>query len=136
MRDGPRRARDPPLPPPGRRLVGQLVELTARELGLGETQIARVRRAALICDVGRDLDGSGYPRGLHHDEIPLEARIVAVAEAYVAMTSQRAHIPARHHEDAILELLSHAGTQFDTTVVQAFLRATVTPATQLASTGR
>jgi HD-GYP domain-containing protein (c-di-GMP phosphodiesterase class II) len=170
--------------PRGRRLVGHLVELTARELGLGEAEIARVRRAAMICDVGRDLippeilnkrgpltpeewvevrrqpelgasvlsnasfddirdwvlsrrervDGSGYPRGLRDQEIPLEARIVAVAEAYGAMTSERAHVPLRHHEDAVLELLDCAGTQFDATVVRGFLRASDRSRAGLAST--
>ena len=70
-------------------------------------------------------DGAGYPRRLSDDATPLEARILAVAEAYVAMTADRAHRPARGHEDATLELLSCADTQFDAAVVRAFVRASV-----------
>jgi HD-GYP domain-containing protein (c-di-GMP phosphodiesterase class II) len=69
------------------------------------------------------IDGTGYPRGLSGEQIPLEARILAVAEAYVAMRSERPHSPARDHDDAVLELLRCAGTQFDSAVVQAFVRA-------------
>jgi HD-GYP domain-containing protein (c-di-GMP phosphodiesterase class II) len=149
-----------------------LVELTARELGLDEDRIARVRFAAMICDVGRDRipseilhkrgpltpedwetvrrqpelgaallsdasfddirawilarrerpDGRGYPGGLSDEQIPLEARIIAVADAYVAMTSERAHRPTHDQETAILELQAGAGTQFDGAVVEAFAR--------------
>ncbi len=159
--------------PHGRRLVGQLAERTARELGLDEARIARVRLAAMVCDVGRDeippeilnkrgplteeewievrrqpelgaallsdtsfddirdwivsrrerVDGYGYPAGLAGNEIPLEARILAVADAYVAMTSDRAHRRARDHEQATRELTVCAGTQFDSAVVEAFVRA-------------
>ena len=159
--------------PHSQRVVGQLAELTAHELALGASQTARVRLAAMICDVGRDQippeilskrgpltrdewvevrrqpevgaallsdasfddirdwivsrrersDGTGYPQGLRGDQIPLEARILAVAEAYIAMTSDRAHRPPRDRADAMLELLRCAGTQFDTDVVHAFVRA-------------
>lgn len=158
--------------PRGRRLLGHLVELTATELGLSEAQTARVRLAAMICDVGRDqipaailnkrgaltreewdqvrrqpelgaavlsdasfddlrdwvlsrrerVDGSGYPRGLSGSQIPLEARILAVAEAYVAMTGQRPYSPTRDPTAALLELESGSGTQFDPAVVDAFVR--------------
>ena len=70
-------------------------------------------------------DGRGYPRGLSGQQIPLEARILAVAEAYVAMTSERPHRPAREHHDATAELLRCAGTQFDAIVVHAFVRASL-----------
>jgi|SRR5271165_4370270 len=70
-------------------------------------------------------DGTGYPRGLLGAEIPLEARILAVTEAYVAMTSDRPYRRTRDHRDACLELLRCAGTQFDAAVVHAFVRASV-----------
>ena len=67
-------------------------------------------------------DGSGYPRGLTGDEIPLEARIVAVADAYEAMTHDRVYRPAIGHEAACRELQDGAGTQFDEEIVDAFMR--------------
>jgi len=68
-------------------------------------------------------DGEGYPVGLAGDEIPLEARIVAVADAYEAMTADRVYRPALGAEEAREELLRDAGTQFDERVVDAFLSA-------------
>jgi diguanylate cyclase (GGDEF)-like protein len=66
-------------------------------------------------------DGKGYPRGLVGEQIPLEARILAVADAYEAMTSDRAYRPALAAVEARRELLENAGTQFDATVVEAFV---------------
>jgi diguanylate cyclase (GGDEF)-like protein/putative nucleotidyltransferase with HDIG domain len=68
-------------------------------------------------------DGLGYPRALAAEEIPLEARILAVADAYEAMTADRVYRPALGEESARAELLAGAGTQFDAQVVEAFLRA-------------
>ena len=67
-------------------------------------------------------DGSGYPRGLKAGEISLEARLLSVADAYEAMTTERAHRPALSHSAAREELTKCAGTRFDRRVVQAFLR--------------
>ena len=64
-------------------------------------------------------DGLGYPVGLSGDAIPLEASIVAVADAFEAMTSNRSYRRAMAHEDAREELERHAGTQFDVAVVEA-----------------
>lgn len=66
-------------------------------------------------------DGSGYPHGLHGDQIPLGARILAVADAYQAMTEDRAYRSARPHSEAALELRRFEGRQFDPEVVSAFL---------------
>jgi putative nucleotidyltransferase with HDIG domain len=68
-------------------------------------------------------DGTGYPDGLGRDKIMLTARIVAVADAFDAMTSHRPYRPAMPPQLAFLELLSKAGTHFDPSCVQAFLRA-------------
>ena len=164
------------------RFVAHLADLTARELGLSDVQVARVRFAALLCGMARDQirseildkqgpltkdewaevcrqpelgaalitqdsfddirewilchrerpDGTGYPRGLSGRQIPLEARIMAVAEAYAAMISERPHRRARDHEQACRELIRCAGTQFDGDVVEAFLRASVRRNQQLA----
>jgi diguanylate cyclase (GGDEF)-like protein/putative nucleotidyltransferase with HDIG domain len=68
-------------------------------------------------------DGLGYPRALSGEEIPLEARILAVADAYEAMTADRCYRPALGVEAARAELEAGAGTQFDATVVRALLSA-------------
>ena len=68
-------------------------------------------------------DGTGYPRGLAGESIPLEARIFAVVDAYDAMTSYRPYRRARSHDEAVEEIARHAGTQFDPEVVRAFLEA-------------
>lgn len=66
-------------------------------------------------------DGKGYPFGLAGAEIPIEARILAVADAYEAMTSERAFRSALGEEVAVAELQASAGTQFDGVVVELFL---------------
>jgi diguanylate cyclase (GGDEF)-like protein/putative nucleotidyltransferase with HDIG domain len=68
-------------------------------------------------------DGLGYPRALSAAEIPLEARILAVADAYEAMTADRVYRPALGEEAARAELEAGSGTQFDARVVAAFLGA-------------
>jgi diguanylate cyclase (GGDEF)-like protein len=65
-------------------------------------------------------NGGGYPHGLRGNEIPLGARIVAVADAYHAMIHERPYKNARTHAQALAELREHAGTQFDPEVVNAF----------------
>ncbi len=67
-------------------------------------------------------DGRGYPDRLEGEHIPLAARIVAVADAYSAMTTDRPYRQARSHEVAIEELKRSAGTQFDPAIVEAFLQ--------------
>jgi len=66
-------------------------------------------------------DGSGYPGSLKAEEIPLEARIIAVADAYDAMTSDRPYRQALDHQTATRELAKSSGLQFDPAVVEAFL---------------
>ena len=68
-------------------------------------------------------DGAGYPKGLTADEIPLEASIVAVADAFEAMTSDRVYRPWHAPDAAREELLDNAGSQFSEEVVEALLRA-------------
>jgi hypothetical protein len=69
------------------------------------------------------VDGRGYPRGMQEDEIPLEARILAVADAYEAMIADRPYRAGMPAGEARQELLSCAGSQFDSAVVDAFLGA-------------
>jgi diguanylate cyclase (GGDEF)-like protein len=68
-------------------------------------------------------DGRGYPEGRGEDDVPLESSIIAVADAYEAMTSERPYRPARPAEDAADELRREAGRQFRSDVVDALLRA-------------
>jgi response regulator RpfG family c-di-GMP phosphodiesterase len=74
------------------------------------------------------MDGRGFPDGLPGDRIPLEARIVGVADAFDAMTTNRAYREARQPAEAMQELRRFIGTQFDPAVVEAFLAAFPDPA--------
>jgi HD-GYP domain-containing protein (c-di-GMP phosphodiesterase class II) len=67
------------------------------------------------------VDGTGYPDGLHGDEIPQEARIIAVCDAYHAMIAGRLYRPGLTEDQAVAELRQHVGTQFDPEVVEAFV---------------
>jgi HD-GYP domain-containing protein (c-di-GMP phosphodiesterase class II) len=64
-------------------------------------------------------DGSGYPDGVSGDEIPLGARIIFVADAYDAMTSDRVYRGRLSDDEAITELARCSGTQFDPEIVSA-----------------
>ena len=67
-------------------------------------------------------DGTGYPRGLRGEEIPLAARVFAVADAFDALTSDRPYRSAWPEEAALDYLREHAGTHYDPAVVAALLR--------------
>jgi HD-GYP domain-containing protein (c-di-GMP phosphodiesterase class II) len=158
--------------------INGLAERIARELALPDEIAERLRLAALVRDVGKQLlpaeildkpgpltepeweevrrhpelgagllagaafedvrgwvvnhherwDGRGYPQGLSGGEIPLEARVLAVVDAYEAMTSERPYRPAMDHDAACREIWKDAGTQFDVAVVAAFRRAVEVPA--------
>lgn len=66
-------------------------------------------------------DGSGYPQGLHGEEIPLAARVAALADVYEALTSERAYKRAWTHDEAVEQICKYRGTKFDPQVVDAFL---------------
>lgn len=67
--------------------------------------------------------GIGYPDGLKAEEIPIESRVIAVADAFDAMTKPRPHRKTKSYEEAQKELCNYSDTQFDPEVVNAFLRA-------------
>ena len=67
-------------------------------------------------------DGKGYPQGLKEEEIPLVCRILAVADAFDAMTNDRVYRSAMNKEEAIAELEKYAGTQFDPAIVSLFIQ--------------
>ena len=65
-------------------------------------------------------DGTGYPQGLKGEEIPLSARLMALADVYDALTSKRVYKPPFTHEEAVRQIREGDGTQFDSRVVEAF----------------
>ena len=91
---------------------------------IGERILAKVEDYADIARIVRHhherVDGQGYPDGLQSEEIPLLSRIIAVADAYNAMTSDRPYRDAMPSRVARLRLAQAADTQFDTAVVAAF----------------
>lgn len=76
-------------------------------------------------------DGSGYPEGLKGEEIPMASRVIAVVDAYGAMTSRRSYKDAFTQERARKELRDFTGTQFDPAVVDAFLTILNSPQAHL-----
>jgi HD-GYP domain-containing protein (c-di-GMP phosphodiesterase class II) len=78
------------------------------------------QESRLIKHHHENFDGSGYPDGLKAKEISIGSRILAVADAFDAITSDRAYAPARSCAHALSEIASRAGSQFDPEVVEAF----------------
>jgi len=107
-------------------------KLTPEELAMFRSHPAKGKRILEPIPFMRDIvpgcychheawDGSGYPQGLMADNIPLIGRIVAIADAYDAMTSDRAYRKALPHDIACGELERCCGTQFDPAIVQVFV---------------
>jgi HD-GYP domain-containing protein (c-di-GMP phosphodiesterase class II) len=95
-------------------LIGERIIDAAPALG---------RVAALVRSSHERFDGGGYPDGLAGADIPLGSRIVAICDAFDAMTTDRSYRAAMVPEAALLELRQCAGTQFDPVVVEAFCTA-------------
>jgi HD-GYP domain-containing protein (c-di-GMP phosphodiesterase class II) len=95
-----------------------------RHSEIGEGILANVDTYAEIASIVRHhherVDGQGYPDGLSADEIPLLSRVIAVADAYNAMTSDRPYREAMPSRVARLRLAQAVENQFDTTIVAAF----------------
>ena len=95
---------------------------------LGVTIASRARQLApcipAILHHHERYDGNGYPKGLKGEDIPLGARILALADAFAAMTSDRPHSAALSYEEALKEIERCAGTQFDSNLVKVFLSIT------------
>jgi len=92
---------------------------------MGENILKPVGSLARLCTIVRHhhekFDGSGYPDRLKGEEIPLASRMITVADSFDAMISERPYKPPRKREDAMSELISCSGTQFDPTCVEVFL---------------
>ncbi|MEX1248067.1 MAG: GAF domain-containing protein [Anaerolineales bacterium] len=102
-------------------------EIMRRHPEIGSHIVAGVKNLSGVAPIIRahqeHYDGKGYPDGLRKDAIPKTARIIAVADAYVAMTDERVYRKSRSHEEAVAELRRCSGSQFDPKVVKAFLKA-------------
>ena len=117
--------RDNVLNKPGR-LTAEEYEEIKKHSEVGYRIISEIKFLVKGAEIVRHhherFDGTGYPLGLAGENIPLGARIVAVADAFDAMTTERPYKNAMPEKEAIEELQRCSGTQFDPTVVQAFIR--------------
>jgi two-component system response regulator RpfG len=96
-----------------------VVEELIRDFDLGgSTHVSMLRN--IVRSHHEALDGSGYPHGLRGGEIPLEGRIVAVADVFDALTSDRRYKVAWSQEEAMGYLVERKGTRFDAACVAAF----------------
>ncbi|MGW7429775.1 HD-GYP domain-containing protein [Streptomyces sp. NPDC054861] len=112
--------KDGPLTPPERRVI-ELHPEYGHEIVRGIGFLGEARTA--ILHHHERMDGSGYPYGLKGEQIPEFARVVAVADAFDAMTSTRSYSRARPVGTALAELERCAGTHFDPRMVRALVRA-------------
>jgi len=105
---------------PGRLLPEEHMVIQRHSV-IGRDLVCRVRAlkdvAPIILHHHERMDGSGYPDGLHGEEIAIAARIISVVDAYDAMTSPRPYRNAVSPPEALEELRRHAGSQFDTNIV-------------------
>ncbi len=95
--------------------------LDAVQMRLGKNDFMEMARNVAYSHHER-WDGKGYPHAIAGEQIPLSARIVAVADVYDALTSKRPYKRAMSHQESKMIILSGSGTQFDPEVVAAFLR--------------
>jgi putative nucleotidyltransferase with HDIG domain len=108
-------------------LDAQEEEIMRRHPEIGANIVERVKYLSGVAPIIRAhqerYDGQGYPDGLRENAIPKVARIISVADAYVAMTDERVYSKARSHQEALKELKRCSGTQFDPQAVKALVKA-------------
>jgi response regulator RpfG family c-di-GMP phosphodiesterase len=109
------------LPIRWRSLVNAHVDAGATILGGGSRPLMRAAEAMARYHHER-FDGGGYPEGLTGEEIPLCARIIAVADTYIALVSERPHRVEYSNGHALAEIIHQSGDAFDPRVVRAFER--------------
>jgi putative nucleotidyltransferase with HDIG domain len=116
---------DAVLRKPGKLTTGEFEHMKSHTIK-GATMLDSMTHLAPMIPIVRHhherWDGAGYPDQLSREQIPQIARIVAVADAFDAMTSHRPYRPAMTPDQAFLELLNKSGTHFDPACVQAFMR--------------
>lgn len=109
------------------KLTPEEYEIIKRHPEAGEEILKNVKFLSEVAQIVKQhqerWDGKGYPLGLKGEEIHLYARIVALADAFDAMTSDRVYRKSMSLEEAVEEIKRNKGTQFDPMVVDAFLRA-------------
>jgi HD-GYP domain-containing protein (c-di-GMP phosphodiesterase class II) len=99
----------------------QIIDTMLQDFGLESFEHLNILRN--IAEYHHEtVDGSGYPHGLHGDQIPMESRIVAVADVFDALTSRRPYKPAWSIDDAFQELRKLAGTKLDPDCVEALIK--------------
>lgn len=101
-------------------VMSQHAEIGARIIGEHPSGLLRMARSIALCHHEK-WDGSGYPHGLSGEDIPLEARIVAIADVFDALTSERPYKAAWSVDDAIALIQREAGKHFDPALVALFL---------------
>lgn len=108
------------------KLTPEEIEVMKQHPVLGAQIVQQIKFLAPVVPLVRAdherWDGKGYPDGMQGEDIPLGARVVAIVDAYDAMTSDRVYRKAPGKEYAIAELKKYAGTQFDPQLVNAFLK--------------
>jgi cyclic di-GMP phosphodiesterase len=119
--------REAVLHKPGTLTADELRQISEHPL-LGERMLSPLAQESpdvlrIVRSHHERVDGAGFPDGLRGEKIPIEARIVAVADAFDAMTTERPYRASRSPEDAISELRRVAGTQLDPAAVEAFVAA-------------
>ncbi len=114
-----------PLTPKEFEVMKRHVEIGRQTIAFAAMRTGPLTLLAVCLDIvsghHEKYDGSGYPAGLRGEEIPLAARIVALADAYDAITSRRPYKPAQSHETAVRIIRSESGRHFDPAIVDAFL---------------